>query len=86
MALQTDHSMHSYSSSGSSLLVSTSINNHSITIVSFSMIIECRFLGCILGTSEDNLSWLGKIVSLIGDVSGKPYGTAIDIRMIESNG
>lgn len=50
------------------------------------MIIECRFLGCILGTSEDNLSWLGKIVSLIGDVSGKPYGTAIDIRMIESNG
>lgn len=86
MAIQVDHSMHSHSSSGSSLLVSTSINNHSITIVSFSMIIDCRFLGCILGTSEDNLSWLGKIVSLIGDVSGKPYGTAIDIRMIDSNG
>ena len=38
------------------------------------------FLGCILGTSKENLSWLGKIVSLFAEVSGQPYGTAIDLR------
>ena len=38
------------------------------------------FLGCILGTSKDNLSWLGKLVSLFAEVSGQPYGTAIDLR------
>ena len=39
-------------------------------------------MGRILGTSPDDLSWLGKLVSLVGEVSGDPYGTGIDLRRL----
>ncbi|KAM7452831.1 hypothetical protein BLSTO_06429 [Blastocystis sp. subtype 1] len=38
------------------------------------------FLGCILGESKDSLTLLGRIVSIFAEVSGRPYGTAIDLR------
>ena len=82
MAIQVNHPLYSNTSSSSSLLVSKSINNHCLTIVYFfyspSFI---SFLGCILGTSKDNLTWLGQFISLFAEVSGKPYGTAIDLRI-----
>ena len=40
------------------------------------------FLGCILGESKDSLTWLGRLVSLVAEVSGRPYGTAIDLRRV----
>ena len=38
------------------------------------------FLGCILGESKDSLTLLGRLVSIFAEVSGRPYGTAIDLR------
>ena len=82
MEIQVNHPLYCNTSSCSSLLVSKSINNHCLTIVYFfyspSFI---SFLGCILGTSKDNLTWLGQFISLFAEVSGKPYGTAIDLRI-----
>lgn len=44
--------------------------------------ITSSFLGCILGESKDSLTWLGRLVSLVAEVSGRPYGTAIDLRRV----
>ena len=40
------------------------------------------FLGRILGTSENDLTFIGKLVSCFADVSGTPYGTGIDLRRL----
>lgn len=55
-----------------------------ITLPSFSLVstITSSFLGCILGESKDSLTWLGRLVSLVAEVSGRPYGTAIDLRRV----
>ena len=46
----------------------------------FSSLFMPRFLGCILGESKDSLTLLGRVVSIFAEVSGRPYGTAIDLR------
>jgi UDP-N-acetylglucosamine--dolichyl-phosphate N-acetylglucosaminephosphotransferase len=38
------------------------------------------FFGSILGQSTNNLTFFGKIVSIFAEVSGNPYGTAINLR------
>ena len=40
------------------------------------------FLGRILGTSENDLTPIGKLISWFADVSGTPYGTGIDLRKL----
>ena len=80
MAIQTHHTVYSHASSSPSLLVATPIHYDRFSIVLSPIDLNSSFVGTILGTSKDNLSVLGKIVSIFAEVSGEPYGTAIDLR------
>ena len=80
MALQTNYTVHSYPSSCTGILVSASVYHDCVSLVDSRTIDSHSFFGRILGTSKDNLSFLGQIVSIFAEVSGEPYGTAIDLR------
>ena len=80
MEIQTHYSVHRHTASSPSLLVAASIHYDRFPIVLVHIALNSSFMGTILGTSKENLSVLGKIVSIFAEVSGEPYGTAIDLR------
>lgn len=80
MAIQTHYSVHRHTASSPGLLVAAPIHHDRFPIVLVHIALNSSFMGTILGTSKENLSVLGKIVSIFAEVSGEPYGTAIDLR------
>ena len=73
LAVQAHHPLHRHAAPRSGLLVPAPVHHHHPPLTP-------SFLGCILGESKDSLTLLGRIVSIFAEVSGRPYGTAIDLR------